>query len=122
VHLSPWLARHVTKQVKDLVPLARGTCVAATGRGFFYLRFNSNRDMEAVITIETSGLHYIRDKGATINIYRRPNPNLQLNRCLCVTVSLYSALQAVVPTCHKYQMARLRIRSGKFTNTCIAGD
>jgi hypothetical protein len=44
VHLSPWLAGHVTKQFEDLVALARGTCVAATGRGFLYLRFNYNCD------------------------------------------------------------------------------
>jgi hypothetical protein len=110
------------KQVKYLVALARGTCVAATGRGFLYLRFNSNRNMEAAITIETCVITLYKRQESNLNIYRRPNSKLQLIRCLCVTVTLYSALQAVVPGYHTLQMTRWRIRPGKFTTTCIAGD
>jgi hypothetical protein len=54
VHLAPWLAKHVIKEVKYLAALTLGTCVASTGRGFLYSLFNSNRDMEAAFTIETS--------------------------------------------------------------------
>jgi len=44
----------LTKQLRDLAALPRGTWVASTGRGLPYLPFNSNLDMEAARTIETS--------------------------------------------------------------------
>ena len=47
-------------------------------------------------TIETSVITWHKTQDSTLNIYRRPNPNLQHIRCLCVAVSLYSAIQAVV--------------------------
>ena len=54
MHLRPWLAMQQTKQLRDLVALARGSWIASTGRGLLYILFNPNRDMEATRTIETS--------------------------------------------------------------------
>jgi len=52
--LNQWLEMQLTQQLRNLAALARGTWVASTGRGFLFLFFNSNRDMEAARTIETS--------------------------------------------------------------------
>jgi len=54
MHPSPWLAMQLTKRLRGLAALARGTWVASIGRGLLYILFNSNRDIEAACTIETS--------------------------------------------------------------------
>jgi hypothetical protein len=54
MHFSPWLTMQLTKQLKDLAALPRGTWVAFTGRVLLCLLCNSSRDMEAARTVETS--------------------------------------------------------------------
>jgi hypothetical protein len=45
--------------------------------------------MEAARTIETSVITWHKRQDSTLNIYRRPNTNLQLIRCLRVSLSLF---------------------------------
>ena len=54
MHLSPWLAMQLTKRLRDLAALHRGTWVASIGRGLLYMLLNSTHDIEAARTIETS--------------------------------------------------------------------
>jgi len=51
---SPWLEMQQSQQLRNLASLTRGTWVAYIGRVLLYLLFNSNRNMEAARTIETS--------------------------------------------------------------------
>ena len=46
--------------------------------------------------VETSVITWHKRQDRNLNIYLRPNSNLQLFHCLCLAVSLYSALQTVV--------------------------
>jgi hypothetical protein len=108
MQLSPWLAMQLTKQLRDLAALPRGTWEASSGKCLLYLLFNSSREMEAARTIETSVITWHKRQERTLNIYRRPNPYLKLIRCLCVAVSLYYALQAVVPRYRTLQVTRCR--------------
>ena len=110
MHLSPWLAMQPTKQLRDLAALARGRWVGSTGRGLLYILLNSSRDMEAARTIETSVITWHKTQDSTLNVYRSPNPNLQL----CVAVSLYCALQAVVPRYRTVQMTTFSSSSSAF--------
>ena len=98
---EPMVGNECKKQLRDLSAWDRATWAASTGRGLLYLLFSSNRDTEAARTIETSVITLHKRQYSTLNIYLRPNPNLQFIRCLCLAVSLYSALQAVVPEYRK---------------------
>ena len=77
--LTPWkhewqIPRHFKLIPRVVTQCIRGTWVAST--------------------IETSVVTWHKTHDSTLNIYRRPNPNLQIIRCLCVAVSLYSTLRA----------------------------
>jgi hypothetical protein len=52
--LNQWLEMELTQQLRNLTALAHGTWETFTGKGLLFLFFNSNRDMEAACTIETS--------------------------------------------------------------------
>jgi len=64
--------------------------------------------MEAARTIETSVITSHKRQDSTLNIYRRPNPNLQVSLYQRVALSLYSSLHAVVPRCLTMQTTRCR--------------
>jgi len=106
--LNQWLELQLTQQLRNLAALARGTWVASIGRGLLCIFFNSNRNMEAARTIETSVITSHKRQDSTLNIYRRPNPNLQLTHYHRVALSLYSSLHAVVPRCLTMQTTRCR--------------
>jgi len=104
--LNQWLEMQLTQQLRKLASLARGTWVASIGRGLLCIFFNSNRNMEAALTIETSVITSHKRQDSNLNIHRSPNPNLQLTHYQRVALSLYSFLHALFPRCLTMQTTR----------------
>jgi len=96
--LSQWLAM-LTRRLKDMADLTPWKCALQIP---CLISLMPCVVIQYIIgtwvarTIETSVITWHKAQDSTLNVYRRPNIKLQLIRCLCLAVSLYSALQAVV--------------------------
>jgi len=98
IPLHPWLSI-LTREHKDQagLPLSKHAWqIPYPINLIFCVITQCIRGTRLETNIETSVITWHKTQDSTLNIYGRPKTNLRLISCLCVAVSLYSALQVVV--------------------------